>query len=285
MNERITRRLEVLKRQIDAAKSASIKPTDGLTVPTDVEKYHAAKNEPMPPGVSIVDRGRLCIGHIGVLMCSLILFGCGGGSNPQESLTPCEPKSTVRVQLFGDSTQEGYVGATGVVADRSPAKLLQSAMDARFGVGTVVVDARAVQGTTAVELVAGRDGLNLPWPGSLAAEIVVINHGINDMTHHGDSAAYRAALDTIAGSGARVVFETPNVVKHYDVAPWAQAMRSVAAHHGAAVADVHDYTSSLTDWQSLIPDWAHPSEKLYAMISADVLVPAVTAAVKAEMCL
>lgn len=219
-----------------------------------------------------------------LLFSAIVLAGCGGGGDAPPPTLPCEPKSTVRVQLYGDSTQEGYVGATGVVADRSPVKLMQSAMDHRFGPGVVSVESRAVQGTTAVELVAGLDGRNLPWPGSLVADVVVVNHGINDMTHHGDTTAYMAALETIAGSGARVVFETPNIVKSYDVAPWAETMRSVAARHGAALADVYAYTASLHDWPALIPDWAHPSAQLYAMISADVLVPAVAAAVRAEMC-
>ena len=48
MFERINRRMEALQKQIDAEKQAKGQPSNGLTVPTAVEKYHASQNERRP---------------------------------------------------------------------------------------------------------------------------------------------------------------------------------------------------------------------------------------------
>jgi lysophospholipase L1-like esterase len=187
---------------------------------------------------------------------------------------PCRIHSA-RIQLFGDSTQEGFDGATKRLAEWTPGRVLQARLDQEFGAGVAFVSSRAMQGTTAVELVAGEDKRNPPWPQSVDANVVVVNHGINDMTHHGDLAAYRAALRTLAKAPAKVIFETPNVVKWHDLGPFAQAMREVAAEAGVPLADVYAYTSALPDWRTRIPDWAHPSSLLYVEIVQNVLAPAV----------
>jgi hypothetical protein len=81
----------------------------------------------------------------------------------------------------------------------------------------------------AAQLASGTDGLNLPWPSSIRADIVVINHGINDMTHYRDLDRYRRSLSELAAAPAVVVFETPHVVRYWNVSPFADVMRSVAA--------------------------------------------------------
>jgi lysophospholipase L1-like esterase len=179
----------------------------------------------------------------------------------------CPP--AVKITLFGDSTMAGY-DSRGLVQS-TPAVVLQAEMDARFGRGSTVVESRAVGGTTAKQLVAGTDGLNEPWPRSVSAQVVVVNHGINDLTHDGDVTGYKAALRSIAQrTPATLIFETPNVVKEHDLRPYVQAMRDVAAEYSIQVADTFALSST-----ALLSDWAHPTDQGYAFLVRSSLAPAV----------
>ncbi|MCV2422652.1 SGNH/GDSL hydrolase family protein [Paucibacter sp. DJ2R-2] len=217
-------------------------------------------------------------------MVAILLASCGGGDAPASAT--CTALPMVRIQLFGDSTQVGFDSASpGEVAPHNPAAALQAFFDARYGLGKVKVSSRAVNGSGAWQLVAGSDTLNLPWPGSVAAEIVVVNHGINDFYLVNDIAAYRKNLQTLSmAPGARVVFETPNVLRKLDISPFVRVMREVAAEKGLPLADVFAYTSALPDWPVLLHDNAHPSDSLYQMISRDVLQPTIAPIVAQMLC-
>lgn len=215
----------------------------------------------------------------------LSLTSCGGGG-PESPTDPCVALSSVRIQLFGDSTQLGFDSASpSGVATHNPATELQRYFDARYGAGKVKVSSRAVNGSSSKQLVDGTDGLNAPWPASVEAEIVVVNHGINDFYPVDDIAAYRKNLQILSmAAGSRVVFETPNILRKLNVGPYAQVMREVAAQKGLPVADVFAYTSALPDWPTLLFDNAHPSDMLYKMISRDVLQPTISPIVAQMLC-
>jgi lysophospholipase L1-like esterase len=238
------------------------------------------------------------------LILLVFLSGCGGADDASTpAVAACVPHDPVVIQLFGDSTQAGYtttLDGTSVIVAHNPADELQAYFTGLYGAGKVIVSSRAVGGTTAKELVAGTDHLNAPWPGSVMADIVVVNHGINDLTHDGavleldpdgypkhvtilpeGLSSYRAALATLAKAPAVVIFETPNAVKVYDIAPYAQMMRDVAAEQGLAVADTYAFTVDKTDQLS---DWAHPTDALYASIAAKVVEPVVGLVVAALLC-
>src|SRR6185312_3542923 len=129
------------------------------------------------------------------------------------------------------------------------------ALDARFGAGATLVTSRAVPGTTSQQLRDGTDGTNAPWPQSVAADIIVVNHGINDMQASAAAlpetmATYRANLAYFAAhtNGAQLVLETPNVVGGWwsttpGTAPYAQTMRDVATEFHDPIAD----TQSISD--------------------------------------
>lgn len=226
--------------------------------------------------------------NILTIIAALVLTACGGGGGddaPATAAPSCTPVAQVRIQLFGDSTQEGYEGGTSSLAVITPAIALQAALDAEFGRGAVLVTVRAVAGTTGAELVAGTDGRNQPWPKSVDSEIVVVNSGINDMTRYNNLDTYRATLRTLATSSARVtVFETPNIVKGWQIEHFAKVMREVAAETKSPLADTYAYTAGLPDWDTLIPDWAHPSSALYERIGTKVLAPVVAAEVRKMLC-
>jgi len=213
-----------------------------------------------------------------------LLTACGGGG---ESAGPpnaaCVPATTVYVQMFGDSTQAGYTtnpDNTSTIVASNPAAALQAFFTKRYGAGAVIVSSRAVSGTTAKELVAGTDHLNAPWPGSVQADIVVVNHGINDLTHDGDLTAYQLALRKLATAPALVIFETPNAVKEWNLAPYAQVMRDVAKENGLAVVDTYAFTA---DKVGQLSDWAHPTDELYTRIS-ELVQPVVAVAVSRLRC-
>lgn len=184
---------------------------------------------------------------------------------------PARAARPVRIQLFGDSTQWGYDGPTGRQVPHPPAQVLQALMDARFGAGRVTVTERAVPGTTAGELLAGTDGRNRPWPQEVDADIVVVNHALNDAGTHVPLQRYAAALARLHAT----VYETPNpVTVAWDWAPYADAMRHVAADQHAAVADVARWMLARPRWQASLTDGVHPDDATYGAIVREVLMPA-----------
>jgi len=221
--------------------------------------------------------------HVLPILIALASASCGGGGEPP---IPCNSKDSVRVQLFGDSTQVGFDSAsTNSLAPHNPTAELQNYFDAQYGRGKVTVTSRAMNGSSARQLVDGTDGLNGPWPGSVTADVVVMNHGINDLYPVDDLAEYRRNLEVLsAAPGTQVVFETPNILRKLDITPYAEAMREVARDRGLPIADVFAYTSALPDWPVLLYDNAHPSDALYQSISRDVVQPVVAPIVARMLC-
>lgn len=177
----------------------------------------------------------------------------------------------VRIQLFGDSTQYGYDGRTEGQVAHPPAAMLQQLMDARFGAGRVLVTERAVPGSASGQLLAGTDGRNRAWPKEVAADIVVVNHALNDADAHVPLARYARNLRRLHAT----VFETPSpvTVPGWRWAPYAQAMRRVAAEQHAPVADVARWMLAQPGWQSHLTDGVHPDDETYGAIVREVLMP------------
>ena len=181
------------------------------------------------------------------------------------------PAKPVRIQLFGDSTQWGYDGKTEQPVAQPPVAILQSAMDARFGAGAVLVTERAVPGTTSGQLLAGTDGRNRPWPNEVDADIVVVNHALNDSNEHVPLATYERQLAALHPT----VFETPNAITvAWPAPPYVAAMRRVAAQQHAPVADVDAWMRAQPNWKSLLSgDGLHPTQAGYREIVLKVLMP------------
>ncbi len=182
----------------------------------------------------------------------------------------CLPAKPVRIQLFGDSTQFGYDGKTDKQTARPPAAVLQSLMDARFGAGAVLVTERAVPGSASVQLLAGTDGRNRPWPQEVDADIVVVNHALNDANTHVPLARYAAQLRRLHPT----VYETPNPnTVGWPSASYARVMRQVAAKQHAPVADVEAWMRAQPHWQRHLTDGLHPDDATYGEIVRQVLMP------------
>ena len=181
------------------------------------------------------------------------------------------PAKPVRIQLFGDSTQWGYDDKTDKPVPVPPVAVLQSAMDTRFGAGAVIVTERAVPGTTSGQLLAGTDGRNRPWPREVDADIVVVNHALNDSNEHVPLATYERQIAALHPT----VFETPNAITvDWPAPPYIAAMRKVAAAQHAPVADVDAWMRTQPNWKSLLSDdGLHPTQAGYREIVLKVLMP------------
>jgi len=151
------------------------------------------------------------------------------------------------IQAFGDSTE----------AQLAP--LLAAHYGARFS-------SRAVPGTTSSQLLAGTDGLNPPWPGSVTGQVVVIAHGLNDgcTCHPGtltpeQFAANLERLIDLAPLGTRMVLQTPlpSANPARPMAAYAQAVRDVAAARGAVLVDVFACFSATPGYAGLFVDGTH----------------------------
>jgi lysophospholipase L1-like esterase len=232
-----------------------------------------------------------------ILVLAAVLTACGGGGSdttPEEGFEGstvigvgpnCEP---VHVQLFGDSTMDGYVGATGKIGARNPGTVLQELLDARFGMGRVLVTNHGVGGSTLVELAGGHNGFNdKPWPSMFTGHIAVVNHGINDTTHGTPLDAYGYLLEhmhDVRPLGTTLIFQTPHRVKVHNVEPYAVRMRDVAVAKGAPLSNVYTFTKTLANWFSYLPDWAHPTEDGYELVTTKILFPVVAAQVAQRTC-
>jgi lysophospholipase L1-like esterase len=74
---------------------------------------------------------------------------------------------------------------------------------------------------------------------------------------------YKANLRILAKApGATAIFQTPNpsTLPGRDMAPYAQAMREVAAEFGLRVIDVFTCFQTQPNWVERIPDGTHPDE-------------------------
>lgn len=182
------------------------------------------------------------------ISCLLACLAIAGSTPPAPS-----------IQFFGDSTQ---VMATALLLDRLGSR----------------IEMRAVGGTRSGMLLLGIDGMNTPWPGPVHAPRVVINHGMNDARPWAriPIAKYKANLRRLVREApAEVILETPNPSTYpgRDTAPYAQAMREVAAELGVQLIDVFSCFQQLPDWQNELTDQVHPSEVGMLWIVDHCVVP------------
>jgi len=194
------------------------------------------------------------------LLLAAALAACGGGSDePQQTQSaqsaPAAEAAPPHIELFGDSTLRmvGFELAK-VYGDR--------------------IENRAVNGTSSTMLIAGTDGLNAPWPGSVDAPYVIVNHGLADgYAYYGQltQAQYRANLEILASApGAQVIFQTPlpSTAPGRDMTEYAQTMREVAAERGLRLIDMNACFLRAPAYASLFVDGTHPNAAGLAVMVA-----------------
>ena len=196
---------------------------------------------------------------------------------------------TIQIELFGDSIMCGRdpdVAAPlcGVCSPgdpdiarvpEPPARLLEIFLPQY----KLFITTRSQGNSTSGQLLNGNDGVNDVWPDNIEADIVIINHGMNDAKTGIPVAEYKQNLISLRQglrSNQIMIWQTPTVNKYWDTSLYASAMREVAAMYGDLVADAHEFkTSFIGD----IPDGLHPRQLGYAKLIDLCLSPKVNAAI------
>lgn len=241
----------------------------------------------------VVCSSRVAMTAAMALGCVAALSACGGGggSPPATSSTAPEPKAvSAIVNTWGDSTMAGYMKTapnTFSVTDL-PAIDLQSALQAKLGVGVTVIT-NAVPGSTLAQALSGN---NVAYQQSLAQilaahpeyKVVVANYGINDrITVTPDE--FRQQLiqfvATVQSAGRQPVLEEPNPLcdptappaQNVELAtpgsttpailPYALAVDSVAVAYNIPLVQTYFLDKFLPNWCSLLSDGeVHPGPEL-----------------------
>jgi lysophospholipase L1-like esterase len=179
---------------------------------------------------------------------------------------------TIKIELFGDSIMcgrdpdrtppPGGVCAGDFVTARvpdPPDELLHKFLPQY----KLEITTRSVGGSTSGALLQGTDGVNGVWPDDIQANIVVINHGLNDARLNVPLEDYRnnlIALRQNLPSGKIVVWQTPTASLLVNTSPYASAMTNVAAEFNDIVSDAH----AILGWTNRLPDGVHPRQLGYA---------------------
>lgn len=228
-----------------------------------------------PAAKSLALCGRLLLITV-IAMSVLALAACGGGSDPDPV---CPNPRHIVVALYGDSTMRGPEDAT---SQARPQKLLQGALDERFGRGAVRVDLYAYGGTEVFDLVAGARGFTKWGPLTPHADIVVMNFGVNEAANGVTVARYRQGLTQVPHPG--MMLQTPGPMRVGGDEPYAQAMRDVGREKGYPVIDSRAYVLAMPGWVQMLEDGIHPNGALYELIVRNVVAPAVGDRVATQRC-
>lgn len=187
-----------------------------------------------------------------IAAAALALTACGGGG---DSGATC---ASVHVQMFGDSIAKSYAVQLQILADQER------------GAGAVVVESRAVSGTSSQMLIDGTDRLNDAWPAGVGADVVFVGHGANDWARGTPIAQYVTNLRTFAANGARVIVPIPRVRYVVETGVYSDAARTLPD-----VIDADALVRSVPNWQAYMPDGTHPDAALSQIVARELLMPMV----------
>jgi lysophospholipase L1-like esterase len=230
-------------------------------------------------------------------LAAAVLTACGGGGSDAPAAEPAKPTASApctapRVALYGDST----------VDQAWPPMHLQHQMDLRFGVGKVLIENRAVSGTSLEQLMAGTDGKNgLPWAKQLDVvkpQVAVVQHAKNSMAARVPVATFKAELEQLVreakGRGVSVILDTPvpeTLNAPYGaqwrvdgIKPYAQAIRDVSAANGVPLVDVTAITEAIPGYEALVFDGIHQDLTLTQILYTGPVADAIATAVGPMVC-
>jgi hypothetical protein len=165
----------------------------------------------------------------------------------------------VLIEAYGDDAMYGLNPAVGApYAFNTPADL-QTLLQNQFG-DRVTVSNQGAPGSTLATLMAGSDGNHLPFDQQMArskANIVIVNHGVNDSAWGGeDVMQFRALLTQFVATAERhgkiVVLEEPGPVcsANYNVAPYVAATDATATQTGSPLIPQYQAMLAIPNWQS-----------------------------------
>jgi lysophospholipase L1-like esterase len=152
----------------------------------------------------------------------------------------------------------------------------------------VTVSDQGVGATTLNQLISGSDGKHAAWAKQMqssTAQIVIVNHGLNDDVVGETLDTYRALLiefvSTARQYGKTPVLEEPNPScdpQRANLGDYVKVMDHVAAEMNVPLISQWAYIQTLPNWQSYFADCIHPNPAMYqikAQREAVVLSPLV----------
>jgi lysophospholipase L1-like esterase len=223
------------------------------------------------------------------LFLTLALAACGGGGDspnppqgtpqnpdaggdpaPGQGGNPPPPTSEI-IEYYGDSTVWGLKSHTNDEQVAKPAP--QAFAEALPGSPTTyTVRNEGVSNTSACQLRDGTDGRHDNWGEQMRtsqADVVIINHAINDLRQGESIATYSTCLRDLAvlarQNGKRVIFETPNpITAPSGLDSYVGAMKAVATENSVQIIDQYQYlVNRYPDLSVVVPDGLHPSDQVY----------------------
>jgi len=180
---------------------------------------------------------------------------------------------------------------TGRVAE-PPDFLLFKNLEKEFDLAVLT---RSVGNSTSGTLLQGTDGVNGPWPDGIEAEIVVINHGLNDARNGVSVVDYKNNLKQLRELLPKekiVIWQTPiniDISNPYtnfmpvgtnNLSLYAKAMTEVANDYGDYIVDVYNYIELKNH---LDIDGIHPTQEGYRLIVEELLQPVVRQAINDQI--
>jgi hypothetical protein len=201
-------------------------------------------------------------------------------------LKPSSISQVFKIQLFGDSILCGrdpdlidpICGCTPAdlsgAVPQPPSRLLEVFLPQY----QLKVESRCSGLSTSVQLFEGFDSVNKVWPTSVDADIVVINHGLNDARFEVDLEEYRQILIDLRDAlpkNIEIVWMTPTPTRGLNTNSYANVMKQVAALYKDILAD----TRNIKNWLSKLPDGTHPRQPGYSELVEVCLAPAINNAI------
>jgi lysophospholipase L1-like esterase len=241
------------------------------------------------------------LSSIGSLLIALTLAACGGGSSDDNSgggvnnggsgdggggqLPTVKLNSSAQViEYHGDSTVWGYRSGTTGERVETPAPAAFEAALPNYH----TVENMGMNRSTACDLLEGTGFYATLWEGYTSwqdhmaasnATVVIINHGINDMSANPDMSPeaalgrYQGCLnqlvDIVQSNNKVVILETPNPVADASderrISDYVQVMRNVAEQQGVDLIDQYKELEDefAADPVAVCPDGVHPSQEVY----------------------
>lgn len=223
---------------------------------------------------------------------------CGGMVNNLTLLTSVKDKLSsgedVRIDCYGDSVIWGSTPFDiAKQSNQTAPKVLESVLRTIFQNHKIIVNNFGIQGSTLLGFVSGDDHSqgNIEIKSKNKADVIYLNHGINDALQNIPLDEYRLALHRTINAchenGVALIFVTPNVIgvngfgslkNSSKLKLYVEEMKSVATERNIEVVDQFSMTRRDTlkhPPKDVIPDGAHLSDFNYNQLGHNLALPMV----------
>jgi lysophospholipase L1-like esterase len=198
------------------------------------------------------------------------------------------------IEMYGDSSLDGFNVVFADMGKESPCQLMQSAINKKYGAGEITVTCQT-PASDSTNLVSGEFYKVGAWPLPLTydqtsmtytkqvPDLVLINHNLNDIRNQRNLAEYQGRLEFLVSkaivAGVKTVVLENSVPlttqQPYGVTAavlatqpaFLDASKAVATAFSLPLVDTYGITKALPNWEAYITDSIHPNAALYQIIS------------------